>query len=394
MRDIMNLSDDEFEAAFSQEVLREDEPEQVETIEEEPNDGVQEAEEEIEVVNEDDSEDEEILEQPSEDSDDDGTDKAAEGDVESDSKDEEPTGEADNEQTEDKKPEVAAEVQPVRKRVYKANGKEFEFTEAEALAKFGDMFAQSMNYTQKMQAIAPYKKMISAMEDEKLTQDDMNLMIDVLKGDKDAIAAVLKRTGVDALDIDTDENKTYQPNSYGRNETELAIKDVVDSIKNDTEYRITHNVIEAQWDDESREAFVKNPKLIRELHRDVQSGVYNKVSPLMEKMKYLDGGQHSDIDYYVEAGRQYYAGQNAQKIEADRVKVLGEKTARAATVKQELERVKGEENKRKEVAQKSADRRKAAPTAGRSGKQKLTDYLNTDRMSDDEFSAFMDKELK
>ena len=43
-----------------------------------------------------------------------------------------------------------------------------------------------------------------------ISDNDLNLFADVLKGDKEAIATILKRTGVDALDLDV-ENVNYAP---------------------------------------------------------------------------------------------------------------------------------------------------------------------------------------
>ena len=89
--------------------------------------------------------------------------------------------------------EVEEETQPVQSYKFKANGKEYEFTEDEIKAQFPKIFGQAMDYTKKMQAIKPWRKTIDAIEQAKLGHDDINLMIDVLKGDKGAIAEVLRK---------------------------------------------------------------------------------------------------------------------------------------------------------------------------------------------------------
>jgi len=394
--DMLHMSDEDFEAAFNQEVSTPDEEIEQETVVDEPEEAIKEDEPEVIEGNSKEEEEENVLEQPGDqDSDDEGTAEVEEETEDEGSEEDEPTGEAKDEEPEAEVEVKTEEVQTTpEKLVYKANGKEFEFTQEEVVKEFGKTFAQSMNYTQKMQAIAPYKKMISAMEEEGLTQDDMNLMIDVLKGDKAATASLLKRTGVEALDLDEDVDDGYQPNSYGRNETELAIKEVVDEISSDVEYQVTHHVIEKEWDDRSRDAFVKNPQLIKELHSDVLNGVYDKVSPAALKMKVLDGARRSDLEYYVAAGQQYYAEKQQQRLsEENNARLAKEAKLEAARV-QKLEQVKREEKARVNVTQKSEQRRRAAPTTSRAGKPRVTDYLNTDRMSDEEFSAFMDKQLK
>ena len=288
--------------------------------------------------------------------------------------------EASKEETTEAAVEETKVEQVAQKRKFKANGKEFEFSDEEIFEQFGRVFGQAMNYTQKMQAIAPYRGMISALQEQGLTDSDVNLMIDVLKGDKQAIAAMLKRTGVDALELDGDSAKEYRPKSYGRNETELAIQEVVDEIARDPEYNMTAFVIEKQWDERSRRTFVDKPELIRELHIDVKNGTYDKVSPMALKMKVLDGGRKSDIEYYVEAGKQYYAEQRAEEYRrTEGAKIAAEREAKVRAElaeKEKMAKLKADEAARIE-AQRAAERRKAAaPTASKAGTKTVIDYLD------------------
>ena len=250
---LWDMSDEDLEAAFKEAVAQE----------QSPDDSFEEEEIE-ETIDEDSVED---LEQPidDEDSDDDTSSEEEEDDTEFDEDSEEDEGEpdeeteTDEENTEDNDEDSEEDEQPVLRK-YRANGKEYEFTNEEIFEKFGQVFGQAMNYTQKMQQIKPWRKTIDAIEQANLNQDDVNLAIDVLKGDKDAIAALLKRTGIDALELDVDDAK-YQPKDYGRNETELAIKDIVDEIKNDKEYDTTYDILETRWDSKSKTEFtIKIPK--------------------------------------------------------------------------------------------------------------------------------------
>lgn len=330
--------------------------------------------------------DEVDLEQPDEDSDDDASsDDEVEVDVDEESETDEsdPDEETDSEEdeTEEAKADTEEEEQPVQKRKYKANGKDFEFTDDEIFQQFGQVFGQAMDYTRKMQQIKPWRKTIDAIEEAKLSHEDVALAIDVLRGDKDAIAAVLKRTGIDALEIDTD-NVNYAPKDYGRNDTELAIKEIVEEISADPEYAITYDVLEKQWDSRSRGAFAENPELIRQLHIDVKSGMFDTIAPMANKLKVYDRGQHSDLDYYKMAAQQYFTDQrdtearlNAQ--EARQAKVVEEQAKR-----EKVANVKAEQEKRVATKTASVKRKAAAPTAKASGAKQVVDYLDT---SDEKF---------
>ena len=256
--------------------------------------------------------------------------------------------------------EAETAIEQAQKYNVKANGMDFDFTAEELIA----LAPKAMDYTKKMQEIAPWRKSISAMKEAGLSQDDMNLAIDVLKGNKDAITEVMKRTGIelDALDYVDDEDKAdYVPNQYGKDESQLAIEDVVKEISIDPEYKITQQVVDNQWDGNSRVALAENPTMIKGLHQDIKNGVYDQVAPMAFKMKALDGGQLSDLEYYVKAGQEFYANQ-------DNVDAL---TQQADTVNEVKDRTK-------RVANTSKSRKAASITKSNSGKRDVMDYLDDD----------------
>lgn len=337
-------------------------------------------------------EEEEVkLEHPTEDSDDndgteiveldDGIDEPAELDA--------PDGDVDEEvePTEDPVEDKIDEVQEVQKYKFKANGKEYEMTDDEMKSQFPKIFGQAMDYTKKTQAMKPWRQTIDAIESAKLSHEDVSLMIDVLRGDKQAIAEVIKRTGTDALDIDT-ENSKYTPKSYGRDETALAIKDVIDEISADKEYDITHKILSKEWDDKSFAEFTKDPELIRQLHVDVKSGMYNQVQPIAEKLKVFDRGRKTDLDYYLQAAGELFTEQDAEKqrqaaIENQRVQVAAKADRQA-----EIERVKATQQAREKTTEKVDARKAAAPVKAVSGTKKVMDYLDD---SDEAFEEWYKK---
>jgi hypothetical protein len=325
---------------------------------------------------------EEYLEQPETESDDNAyseeeveVDAVEESEVEDTDPDEE--SETAEEETESVKTKAEAEEQPVQKRTYRANGKEYEFTDAEIFERFGQVFGQAMDYTRKTQQLKPWRKTIDAIEQAKLSEEDLSLAIDVLKGDKDAIAALLKRTGVDALELDVD-NVAYKPRDYGRNETELAIKDIVEEISRDKEYEVTYDILEHQWDDKSRKEFADNPELIRQLHIDVKNGMFDTLAPIVHKMRVYDRGRSSDLDYYKKAAEQYFADQRDTQT---REQVTTQKTAE----REKVETVKAEAAKREATKSAAVKRKAAAPTTKAAGAGKVVDYLN---MSDTDYEEW------
>lgn len=341
------------------------------------------------------AEEEEDLEQPDEDSEHDtSSDEEEEFEVDEESETDEGDPDEETESEEDKtektESESDEEEQPVQKRKYKANGREFEFTDDEIFNQFGQVFGQAMDYTRKMQQIKPWRKTIDAIEEAKLSHDDVTLAIDVLRGDKAAIAAVLKRTGVDALEIDTD-NNSYVPKDYGRNDTELAIKEIVEEISGDPEYAITYDLLEKQWDEKTRIEFAKNPDMIRQLHIDVKSGMFDTIAPIMHKMKVYDGGRASDLDYYKMAAQQYFNEQADMEARLNAQEARQSKAVEEQAKREKVATVKSEQAKREATKTASVKRKAAAPTGKIGGSKSVVDYLDSnDEAFDDWYKKLQD----
>ena len=371
------MSDEELEAAFREAKAESNSPD------------TRYEEEYVEDNNDNESVEVDNLEQPNVDSDDD-TDSDIEIDDGSDTDPEADVDVADEnidnaeEQPEEDNDEIEVDERPTQEVLkFRANGQDYHFTVAEMKAQFGKVFAQAMDYTKKTQALSRYRKTIDALEQAKIGQDDLNLMIDVLKGDKDAIASVLKRTGVDALDLDL-ENSKYVAKDYGRSDTELAIKDIVEEISSDKEYSITHNVLDRQWDEQSRMEFVKDPAKIKQFHVDVKSGMFDIINPVAQKMKVYDGASKSDLEYSKMAAQQYFDEQaqyTARMQAAEEIRISNEMRLAEA---QRIAAVKAKQTKQVMTKQDSAKRKAAAPTRSNAGMSKQVNYL------DDSDEAFED----
>ena len=327
------------------------------------------------------------LEQPDVDSDDDTSaneedEKEVEDDSEVENEDSDESVETEDEQTDNTEKDSDEVVQPTQEILkVKANGQDYEFTLDEMKSQFGSIFAKAQDYTKKTQALKEYRKTIDIVQNAGLSDNDLNLFADVLKGDKDAIAAVLKRTGVDALDLDT-ENVNYAPKNYGRNDTELAIKDIVDDISADKEYVITHNILEKQWDSKSREKFIEDPNMIKGLHIDVKSGLYDKLNPIMQKLKIYDGNSKSDLDYYFMAHKQFMDSQRDASSKAEKAELARVENQAKVAEAEKVSTVKAKMAQQTATKEASVKRKAAAPTKKAVGTSKIN-YLNDDP-SDDE----------
>ena len=257
---------------------------------------------------------------------------------------------------------------------FRANGKDFEFSQEEILGQFETVFGQAMDYTQKMQQIAPYRKMISALESQGVNSDQLNLAIDALKGDKAALQKIMATHKIESFDLETDDDSpAYQPNEYGKDETALEIQDVTSKIEHDEEYKITVDVIDNQWDQDSRVTIAQNPSMIQGLHNDIKTGVYDKVAPVAMKMKVLDGNTKSDIEYYMLAGQRL---------------IEEKKTASKQTVDDLNKPAQTVDSEFDEASSEGKRKRAATSTRARADRKSVIDYLDDD---DEAYDAWYKK---
>jgi hypothetical protein len=280
--------------------------------------------------------------------------------------DDENSEDGDGEQDENGEKDVAKEAE-IHK--FTANGQEFEFTADEIFQQFGTVFGQSMDYTKKMQAIAPYRKMISALETEGVSSEQLNLAIDALKGNKQALQKIIEDNKFDAYDLTDEgagEREEYKVPEYGKNDVQLGIEEVTKEISNDEEYKITVDVIDRQWDDSSRDVFASNPKMIKGLHNDIKSGIYDKVAPVAMKMKVLDGNTKSDLEYYMLAGQQ--VSSEKEKTDSNAEKTVTDLNKKAQDAENEFD----------EASSEAQRKRSASPTRGRADRKGVIDYLDDD----------------
>jgi hypothetical protein len=415
--ELWDMSEEELETAFKEASAQQNSPEtelENNSAEEEITDSetsTEDADEEVKVTSNEDEEvtsdkDEEVIDgqdQPenTEESDHNASDESdveEVTDAETDEDAEEnPDGDAEADETEnsDDTEKDGDEKQPARSYSFRANGKDYEFSSDEIVDQFPKIFGQAMDYTKKMQTIKPWRKTIDALEGASLSHGDVSLMIDVLKGDKEAITEVLKRTGTDTLELNTEEDSNYEAKDYGRNDSALAISDIVDEISKDAEYATTQNILSKEWDEKSWETISEKPEMIKLLHTDVKSGMYKTLQPIAEKLKVYDGGNKSDLDYYKAAAEQHlgklaqqdvYNQQQAYKKEQQKAATASDKLkADTADKKLRVDNAKVENDKRNANKSASAKRKAAAPTKSVSTDRPVVDYLND---SDEDFDEW------
>lgn len=192
------------------------------------------------------------------------------------------------------KPDGAADTPPDYKALYealmqplKANGKIIELKSPEELKQLAQMGA---NYTRKMQAIAPHRKILLMLENNGLLDEGkLSFLIDIEKKNPDAIKQLIKDAGLDPREIDLEDPqaKPYLVGNHRVAEEEVAFRTVLDDVSSNPGGKETLLTINTQWDQASKEVLWKQPEVMSLIHQQRENGIYDRISNEVERLKNL-----------------------------------------------------------------------------------------------------------
>lgn len=159
---------------------------------------------------------------------------------------------------------------------FKANGTTLKMKSADDIIQLMQMGA---NYHKKMAGLKPSLKTLKLLENHDLLDPEkINYLIDLSQNKPEAIKKLLKDSKIDPDDLGLDdEGDTYTPEKRTVNDTEMLLDDVIDSIKDSTNYQRTLTVLGDEWDQQSRSTIASNPTIIRTINAHMDNGIYDQV---------------------------------------------------------------------------------------------------------------------
>lgn len=355
--DFLGMSDDDIlnmpfpEASFEEEAPASDEESGAESDNDEPQGG------EFEGEDEQNPEDEE------------GDFEDDESDLEDDTDEDDPfgTSETGEDEPSEKEEEATSDFESKYNELmapFKANGKEVKVDTPEDLRRLAQM---GVGYNAKMAELKPIRKIAKMLENEGLLDESkINFLIDLSKNNPDAINKLVKDSGINPLDIDTESTDGYKPNTYTVNDNQLALDEALDDLERTPSGQRVIDVVSNKWDKNSKQVLVSNPAHMRQLEQHITDGIFDKVVATVERERLfgrIPAGV-SDLEAYNVVGQQMAARGEFNTAPAAQ-------TA-APTAK------KAQDTKR------TSRKRAAAPTKGSkpTTKQTPTNLLS---MSDEEF---------
>ncbi len=200
---------------------------------------------------------------------------------------------------------------------FKANNREIKVDNVDDVRQLMQMGA---NYNKKMAGLKPRMKILRKLENHGLLDEGkLDFLIDLDKKDPDAITKLIKDSGMDPLNVDTEAKSDYKPKSYNVSDGEALLGEVLDDIKTTDTYEDTINVVSNEWDESSKQVILKEPEIIRTINNHMASGVFGEIKVVMDKERMLGRlNGLSDIEAYKQVGDQMHANKqfSSQKEEA------------------------------------------------------------------------------
>ncbi len=225
--------------------------------------------------------------------------------------------------------------------------------------------------------LKPQMKIIKTLKDNGLLdQDKINHLIDLEKKNPDAIAKLVKESGIDPLDIDTGKSEGYKPTNYGTTDAQYELDQAINNIKGNDSYEKSISVMGEQWDEKSRNIISEHPDIIRVIDEHIQSGIFDTVQGHVDREKALGRmvGM-SDVEAYRAAANTL--------VKSGAIVDTNVKTAAEAKAKAKDNPLKKAVKKKREAKRKKS-RKAAAPSKGKASSGR----------SDDDYSDLSDEEFE
>lgn len=213
-------------------------------------------------------------------------------------------------------PKAEAEAKPVDYEAFyknligkpiKANGKELVLKTPEEVERMVQMGA---GFGRKLQDIQPHLKTIRMLEKNNLLDENvLSRLIDIHNKNPEAIKSLIKESGIDPLDLNTEDNVAYTPTNHSVSDAEMRFQEALTDVQSRESGQETLQTINQGWDDESKKALWNDPSILGIIQSQRENGVYDTILAEIDRQKALGKIPHSTpfLQAYTQTGNELQA---------------------------------------------------------------------------------------
>lgn len=147
------------------------------------------------------------------------------------------------------------------------------------------LVSKGVDYSYKLGQLNKSKHLVSLLQKNEIDDTTLRSLIDVAKGDKDAILYFARKAGIDFDDvdvIDSTNNSSYEPKTQDITEEQQAFNDAIASVQSDSLYgTLIWNFLN-ELDAKDVEVLFRNPENIITLLNHAHMGIFQKVIEELE----------------------------------------------------------------------------------------------------------------
>lgn len=162
---------------------------------------------------------------------------------------------------------------------------------------------QALEINNKLKKFSPYEEVINALEENKITKDELNQLIEIRNGNNVAIKNLLDKHNISTTSItsiEENDSKNYKPKEYGRINPEDKFRQTLKTLENNPNFITMADYVNG-LDENSHNLIIENPDVCKYLIQDIESGLFEEARNLAYKNKLLNPNKYnSDIHYYAE----------------------------------------------------------------------------------------------
>jgi hypothetical protein len=136
-----------------------------------------------------------------------------------------------------------------------------------------------------------------------MDESKLSYLIDLNGRNPEAIAKLIKDSGLDPMEMDTNKADGYKPKSYRVDDREIELDSVLEEIKDSPTYQRTLSTVSGDWDEASKQAVAATPQLLKVINGHMETGIYDLIQKEMDSER-LFGRLNglSDIEAYKQVG--------------------------------------------------------------------------------------------
>lgn len=180
-------------------------------------------------------------------------------------------------------------------------------TKTNKLSELFTLANAGLDYTKKRQEEAPLRKFGEYASQQNISMEDLQLLADAKRGDKQAVGELAKRTGVDIYDIDTDGSykPSYESQFVERNEADEIAQDIINNPELFNEVQRNLHVLPR----DVQESIVSDASLLNGFREDITNGMAQRIIPEVMKRQSIDTITKSNIgknffEYYMDVANE------------------------------------------------------------------------------------------